>query len=116
MKISTFNSLSNAKSTEKKKREISRTTRERKKREEDSVGSNIRMVLFVQKPRPRFYVKVQTGRGEQPLGVWRIGVVYHVYNRVVTGSMIPNENKLFSTPVDSYYEHRCITLKENLSI
>lgn len=58
-------------------------------------SSSTRVVLSVQKPQPRFHVRVQTGRGEQPLDVWRIGVVHRVYNRIVTGSMIPDENKLF---------------------
>lgn len=60
-------------------------------RECEEGGSNTRVILSVQKPRPRFNVRVQTGRGEQPLGVWRIGVVHRVYSRVVTGSMIPYE-------------------------
>lgn len=50
-----------------------------REREEESVGSSTRVVLSVQKPQPRFHVRVQTGRGEQPLDVWRIGVVHRVY-------------------------------------
>lgn len=46
---------------------------------------------FVQKPRPRFHVSVQTGRGEQPLvGVWRIGVDA-APAFAVTGSAKPSE-------------------------
>lgn len=40
----------------------------------ETAGSSTRVVLSVQKPRPRFNVRVQTGRGEQPprrLAHWR---------------------------------------------
>lgn len=95
VKISTepSNSSGSAKSSREKRAETSREVKRKAGREcgiEYSSG-----ILSVQKPQPRFHVRVQTGRGEQPLDVWRIGVVHRVYNRIVTGSMIPDENKLF---------------------
>lgn len=113
-------SSSSAKSSGEKrtrKREGAGGERRRREREKESTGSSTRARCCCpcKSLSRRFHVRVQTGRGEQPLGVWRIGVVQRVYSRVVTGSMIPGENKLFFHTC-RFSHRRCVFRRETAYI